>query len=58
MAIEFVKAMVGIAVLLGAWLVVQRLQCPAEDDALAGRTSCHGCAGDGHCDTACDKDSK
>lgn len=56
MVIELLKAMVGMVALLGAWLAVQRLFAAdtgrANEDALAGRSGCHGCSGE--CDTACE----
>ncbi|MCA8975957.1 MAG: hypothetical protein KDC98_14640 [Planctomycetes bacterium] len=55
MGVELIKAMAGIAVILGAWLAVQRAWRAAfpdatEADALARHGSCHGCG----CETPCD----
>lgn len=54
MVTELLKAMVGMAALLAAWLAVQRLFATragrANEDALAGRTGCHGCG----CETPCE----
>jgi hypothetical protein len=60
MLIALLKAMLGMAVVLGAWLAVQRLFCAslpgasADEDALAGRTGCHGC----NCETPCENDGQ
>lgn len=44
----FIKAAIGISVILGGWLAVQvawRKVCGSapDEDALAGRLGCHGC---------------
>lgn len=54
--IELLKAMLGLAAILGVWLLVQRAFCAtlpgaaADGDALAGRLGCHGCT----CETSCE----
>lgn len=59
-ALELLKAMLGIAVVLGIWLLVQRawLLCfpsPNSDaDALAGRTDCHSCS----CESPCENNQR
>jgi hypothetical protein len=60
MAFELLKAALGIAVIFGLWLLVQRAWLAttpgrsAADDALAGRTGCHDCTcgnpGGDHCE--------
>ena len=56
LVMQLLKAMLGMAVILGAWLTVQRLFCAtsagdgADQDALAGRMDCHAC----NCKTPCD----
>ena len=56
MAMELLKAMLGMAVILGVWLAVQRAWrgmfpgATDDEDALAGRMDCHGCT----CETQCD----
>ncbi len=62
MAMELLKAMAGIALLLTGWLVVQRWWQSTfrgdatGEDALAGRTGCHGCNEDSPCENSCEDD--
>ena len=47
--LEFLKAAVGIAIVMTIWFGVLTAwrrafpETPADEDVLAGRTSCHGC---------------
>ena len=56
MSVELLKATVGIAVVLGVWLAVQRAWqslfpgVAPGGDALAGRSHCGGCS----CETPCE----
>jgi hypothetical protein len=51
---ELLRALLGIAAILGLWLAVQRWfrrasGLAADADSLAGHVRCHGCT----CDTSC-----
>jgi hypothetical protein len=52
----YLVAIVGIALMMTVWVLVQlawRRTFPnvgRDEDVLAGRSGCHGCAQDGHCD--------
>jgi hypothetical protein len=56
MAADLLKVTLGIAVVFGLWLAVQRLWLAndpnhtTDEDALAGRTSCHDCTCEGSTD--------
>jgi hypothetical protein len=60
LASTFLTAIAGMIVISGGWLAVQRLwlrqfgqRGDAGEDALAGRSGCHGC----NCDpTACERE--
>jgi hypothetical protein len=48
MIVAFIKAVIGISVILGGWLAVQRAwRCATgtspDEDALTGRLGCQGC---------------
>lgn len=48
MIVAFIKALIGISVILGGWLAVQRAWryvtgASPDEDALAGRLGCQGC---------------
>ena len=57
---EMLKAAGLLAVIMGVWLCVQRSwrvvfpSTNGDDDALAGRTDCHGCS----CDTPCENKTR
>lgn len=55
MLLELLEAVLGIAVILGGWIAVQRCSQrsagrPADADPLDGYFRCHGCTCDGACD--------
>jgi hypothetical protein len=55
--VELAKVLIGMAVILGAWLAVQMAWrrvfpgTPADEDVLAGRFGCHGCSRETECGT-------
>ena len=57
MAMNYLTAILGMAIIAALWLFVQRQwqrhfpeQASAEDDALANRRGCHGChCGENNC---------
>ena len=58
MTLAMLKATTGICIILGGWLLVQRLWrivagVPADQDALAGRLGCHSCG----CKSPCENET-
>jgi len=53
---EYLRAVAGLGLILGAWLLVQSVWrrafpgTPADEDVLAGRLGCHGCTCSEHCE--------
>ena len=55
MITELLKALLGIAAILGIWILIQRAfrrsaGLAADADPLAGHVRCHGCKCEGSCD--------